>query len=199
MSRPRRLFAPHVVFTAIVIALSLVLVVLAMGWYPIATVNGSVIWATTFRNYLSSAVSFQQAASKTYVQSASSSPLLLAAEQGAEALGAAGLDDLVAQTLIAQGLDEYVGNHAYNLVSVKLTAYRDQPELAGASRALFQLDPEAFTTTILAPQASREVLSGRLYIDNTTLDTWLSKERADASVHVFSSSYHWNGSAIAPR
>lgn len=183
---------------AAAVAISAALAVIAFGAYPIATVNGKVIWTASFRSYLSSAVSYQQASRETYGASATSTPLLTALEQGETSLGAAALDDLVEQALVEQGLESLVGENAPRLVAAKLSTYRDKPELAGASRALFQLDPESFSSAILAPQASREVLNGRLFIDNDNVDEWLTHRRREAQVRVWFSPYAWNGEAVQP-
>lgn len=184
---------------AVAILISTGLAILAFGFYPIATVNGDVIWTSSFRSYLSSAVSYQQASRDTYGASSTSTPLLSALEQGEGALGAAALDDLVEQSIVNQGLESLVGENANRLVSVKLSAYRDNPELAGASRALFQLDPQSFSSAILAPQASREVLNGRLFIDSDDIESWVASRRSEAKVRILSSSYRWDGQKVQPR
>jgi hypothetical protein len=183
---------------ALAVVVSAALGVLAFGAYPIATVNGEVIWTSSFRSYLSSAVSYQQASRDTYGATSTSTPLLAALEQGETSLGAAALDDLVEQKLVEQGLENLVGDNTPRLVSDKLSSYRDRPELAGASRALFQLDPEAFTGAILAPQAEREVLNGRLYIDSDNVDEWLTHRRREAKVRIWFSPYTWSGEAVQP-
>jgi|GEM_PF-2021523 len=200
MSRPRGFSSrARIAFVAGGIALSAFLAVLAFGFYPIVIVNGSPVWASSFRSYLASAVSYQQTARETYGASATSTPLITALEEGDGALGALALDDLVGQRLVDQGLEDLVGDNAYRLVSVKLAAYSENPQLAGASRALFQLDPQAFTSAILAPQAAREVLAGRLFIDRKTVEDWSLDRRKASRVRVLSSSYRWDGERITAR
>ena len=189
----------RVAFIVGAVIVSFALAVLAFGWYPIAIVDGSVIWTSSFRSYLASAVSYQQAARDTYGASASSTPLVTALEEGEASLGALALDDLVGQKLVSQGLDDLVGESADRLVALKLAAYLENPQLAGASRALFQLDPAAFTSAVLKPQAAREVLAGRVFLDGKTTDSWSLDARKEASVRMLSSSYRWDGEKVVPR
>lgn len=177
------------------IAASAVLLLLAIGWYPMALVNGRVIWASSFRTYVASALAYQQAARDTY---AASSTLLSASAQGEQRLGAVALDELIEQKLLEEGLDKLVGEHAGNLVDNKVDDLLKEPQLPGASRALFQLDPSSFVRIILRPQAMREVISGRVYLDGKTLEQWVEDARKDARVRILSSSYRWDGGQVQP-
>lgn len=177
------------------IAASAVLLVIALGFYPIAIVNGHFVWANNFRAYVGSALAYQQAAHDTYSAS-STDDLVTASAQGEAALGAAALDELVEQQLINQGLEKLVGENTNRLVTMKLEQLLKEPDLPGASRALFQLDPTAFTNAILRPQAAREVLSGRIYIDNQTLEGWVTEARKSAKIRMLSSTYRWDGEHV---
>lgn len=197
MSRRRQRARNRAILIGLAIAASLVLMVLALGFYPVAAVGGRVVWASSFRAYVASAVSYQEAARDTY--GATSTPLLDVSALGAEPLGAAALDELVEQKIITNGLERLVGDNAAELVATKLDAYRKEPELAGASRAIFQLDPGAFEKAVLAPQAAREVLAGRLFLDGKSLEEWIAAERKSTRVRLFSSSYRWDGEHVRSR
>lgn len=173
------------------IVVSVALLILALGLYPVTIVNGSPIWASTFRAYVSSAVAYQQAAKDTYV--VSTSTLLQASLEGERALGAAALDELIEQKLIQQGIESLIGENRDVLVQTKLDQLLKEPDLPNASRALFALDPQAFTKAILRPQAEREALTGRIYLDSQTLEEWVEKARTEANVRMLSSSYRWDG------
>lgn len=196
MSSRRRRSRRNKWLAAGAIVTSAVLLVIALGFYPIATVNGHLVWANNFRAYVGSALAYQQAAHDTYGAASSSDDLVAASAQGETALGAAALDELVEQQLINQGLEKLVGENTNRLVTMKLDQLLKEPDLPGASRALFQLDPAAFTDAILRPQAAREVLSGRIYIDNKTLEEWVADARKTAKVRMFSSTYRWDGEHV---
>lgn len=185
------------VFIGLAVFVSLLLLALAVGAYPLAIVNGRIIWASSFRTYIASALSYQEAVRDTYTPS--STRLLAASAQSAQALGAVALDELIDQALISEGLEEKVGDNADRLRDLKIIDLRDDPNLPGAARALFQLDPGSFTTAILRPQAEREVLSGRLYLENTALDTWLATERKEARVYLLSGTYTWTDTLVRVR
>ncbi len=173
---------------------SALLLAIAAGWYPLALVNGKPIWASSYRAYVASAIAYQQAARDTY---ATSSPLLSA--QGERALGAVALDELVEQKLLQQGMAQLVGDHADQLVENKMADLAKEPQLVGASRALFQLDPQAFRRVVLRPQAMREVLSGRLYLDGTTLEAWTEDARRGARVRLLTGAYGWQDRKVQAR
>lgn len=174
------------------VAISAVLLVLAVGAYPIALVNGKPIWASAFRSYLASAVAYKQAAHDTYAPSEPVPTL-------DKPTGVLTLDELIEQELINQGVKELVGDNATRLVNEKLSEISKEPDLPGASRALFQLDPGAFTNAVLKPQATREVLTGRVYLDGKTMQQWIDDARAHAKVRILSSSYRWNGKEVEAR
>lgn len=176
------------------VALSGLLLLLAVGAYPLAVVNGRVLWASTYRSYVASALAYQQAAHDTY--GASSTSLLAASAQGEQALALTALDELVEQKIVEHGLDELVGDNAAELVENKIEDLAKEPQLPGASRALFQLDPASFREAILRPQAAREVLAGRVFIDGKTLEQWLAESRQAAKVRILSSTYRWEGGRV---
>lgn len=194
MSSRRRRSRRNLWLIVAAVAVSAILLLLAVGAYPLAIVNGRVIWASTYRSYVASALAYQQAAHDTY--NASSTSLLAASAQGEAALGRVALDELVEQKLIDGGLDSLVGDNSPELVQNKIEDLLKEPQLPGASRALFQLDPASFTTVILRPQATREVLSGRVFIDGKTLDGWVTEARKSAQVRLLSSSYRWDGEHV---
>ena len=197
MSRSRARSRRNAYLAAVAVAVSGALLVLALGLYPIALVNGSPVWASSFRAYVGSALAYQQAVRDTYVST--SSALLAASLEGEQQLGAAALDELVEQKLIEQGIARLAGENADDLVQTKLDALLKEPDLPGASRALFQLDPDAFVRAILRPQAEREVLTGRIYLDSQTLEAWVAQARAEAQVRVLSSSYGWEAGRVRAR
>lgn len=180
--------------TGIAVGVSLVLLAVAAGWYPLALVNRRPIWASSYRAYVASAIAYQQAAHDTY---ATSSPLLSA--QGERALGSVALDELVEQKLLQEGLEQLVGDNASRLVENKMQDLSKEPQLEGASRALFQLDPDAFRRIILRPQAMREVLSGRLYLEGKTLEQWTDEQRKSARVRLLTGAYAWDGTGMQVR
>lgn len=195
MSSRRRRSRRNLYLIIVAVLASTVFLLLAVGAYPIALVNGRVIWASTYRSYVASALSYQQAARETY-DFGSTSTLLIASSQGERALGRAALDELVEQQLIEGALDELVGEHSEELIENKIEDLFKEPQLPGASRALFQLDPDSFKEAILRPQATREVLAGRLFIDGKTLESWVPEARKSATVRLLSSTYSWRDSEV---
>jgi hypothetical protein len=195
MSSRRRRARRNLYLIGAAVAASILLLLLAVGAYPLAVVNGRVIWAATYRSYVASALAYQQAARDTY-SSATSTPLLDAATSGEVSLGMVALDDLVEQRIIESGLEVLVGENAPRLIDNKVRDLQNEPMLPGASRALFQLDPEAFRTAILRPQAMREVLDGRVYLDGKTYEEWVAQARKEARVRLLSSTYRWDGEQV---
>ena len=171
------------------ILLSFFLIILALGWYPIASVNGDLISARHFRQYVDSALSYQATSFSTY--SASSTRLLAASQQSEAQLGSVALDELIEHQLIFQGVEEKIQDSHVQLTKDKVANYREQPELIGASRDLFRISPELFSNVLLEPEARRELLRGRLFLDGVVLDEWLIEKRKSAKVRIFSPTYIW--------
>jgi hypothetical protein len=188
---------------ASIIALTLILVAcgvgvaLALGYYPIASVNGHLVMAHDFRTELGAARNYAKSAQTAY-QSLPTSSLQLAATSDTD-LARIVLDTVVENSLVHHAVPQIVGNGAEKIVNDKVDQFAPQGELASAANTLFKLSPADFRTYILVPQAEREVLGSKLFLSGNTLANWTADARKSARVRIFSTQYAWNGSEVVTR
>lgn len=190
---PRR----YTIGILIVLVACCVAIVLAFGYYPIANVNGTTISARTFRAQLAGARTYSRHARDTYAEAPTSS-IQFAAASDAELAGLV-LDTAIENALVHKGLRDLVGDNAHIIVEEKVDTYASQGELASAAQTLFGLSTESFREHILTPQAEREVLGSKLFLEGKTIDVWLRETRTSARVNIFSPRYAWDGSKVIAR
>lgn len=184
-------------------------VLVSFGYYPIALVNGTSITSHDYQRQLDSSSAYRDALAATYplgqaanelaassTASSTATPLVLLR---GDDLGAAVLDTLVENILVHEAVTEGVDAGADRIVADKVAFYRANNEIARASTILLGISPEVFTATILVPQAEREVLASKLFLQGTTLEQWLRDQRMQARVRVLSSTFRWDGAAIRIR
>lgn len=149
------------------------------GLYPVAIVNGSPIWA---RDLI-----IQRGAAIVYYQNA----LRVSFPEGSKDLTEirrAALDKLIENVLIYKELRNRVGAELGGLVDRKMPVFKD------SVAAIYGLTPAKFKELVLEPQARRELLEGRLFLDKESLGDWLWQARKKANVIILSSRLGWNGS-----
>lgn len=187
----------HILIIGGAIALSLIIMILSFGYYPIALVNGHIITAHAFELQAKAVTRYREVAAETYVV-ATTTPATSSTSTIATGMDmpTSILDALIEDQIVRGGLNQLVGDGAQRIVREKVQKYESNPELHGASVQLFSLTPEVFAESILTPQAEREVLSSKLFLQGQTLNSWLKDARKTASVRIFSGAYKWNGDRV---
>ena len=61
---------------------------------------------------------------------------------------------------------------------------------------MYGLEWPDFKERVLLPQAYREILEGRMFLNNENFNDWLAKERASARVIVFMPGLKWENGSI---
>lgn len=170
-----------------------VLWVLSLGYYPILLVNGRVLTAHEYAVRYAAATRYSQKVVGAIDAVASSS---VRADVTEGDLRAVALDQLVEEELVHEtALAEFGSSYAM-LVSDKVSKYDTDQKLQSASANLFGLSFPDFKKQVLYPQAERELLAGRLFLEGKNLNDWLAAARRDAKVHIFSNSFAWNGDRV---
>lgn len=158
----------------------------ALGYYPIAIVNRHVLFVRTLRQNKAAATAYAANFYKAY----GANPRNAVAERPVE-IEATVLQRLVEDEIIRQELAKRLGGDLSGLVSQKIEKYQNDKGLADASYQVFGLSPTDFAQKILIPEAQREILTGRLLLEDKDFGSWLVQARAQANVKIFSSSYSW--------
>lgn len=164
-------------------------VLVSLGYYPIATVNGGFIWAKHFERDYVAISNYYKNFLKTRGETTG------APELSPKELEFAALNGLVEKRLVREGARTEAGKEFGALVSNKLEGFRRNSETEKLSD-VFGIKREELEEAILFPRAEREILAGRLFLRGEKLEDWLRETKAAASVVVFSSRFRWNGEEV---
>jgi hypothetical protein len=164
-------------------------IVIGFDLYPIAVVNGRVITAARFKQNSASAQVYYQNLVKTYTKDQKMS---LTADQ----IQTGVLNQLVDSVLINEAVSEAVGADREALVEAKLQKYIENTSLAQAVPTLYGLDLASFRREVLVPQAERDILAGRFFLEGKDLSDWLQEKEKSAKVKIFSSRFRWTGERV---
>ena len=75
----------------------------------------------------------------------------------------------------------------------------DEPALKHAAENLYGMTLVDFNEMILIPQARREILEGRLYLEKQNLDDWLAQALGSARVTILTPEFIWDNNKVALR
>lgn len=181
----------YIIFSAIVSAGLLAVLLISLGHYPIMMVNGDFISAGHFLREYRAASRYYGNFLQTYESAAKGEEKL--SERDIQLIV---LDGLVEKSLISSGAKKAVGNDLSGLVSKKLQGIVGDQKLESMAASLYGLSGGEFTRDVLVPQAEREILAGRLFLNGENINDWLLGARNSASVITFSSGFSWNGTFV---
>lgn len=182
---------PQIVFFFIAIAILVAFLLVSTGYYPIAFVNGSFVSAQQFETSYGASMRYHAQAVKTY--GAGGEAEYEFSEQEVEA---SVLTYLIEAELVRIAASREVGSDFGPLVEDKVGRYENDPGLARAAEALYGLTFPKFRMEILIPQAERDIFTGRLFLRGQTFDAWLTEEKQDARVFIFSRRFRWDGGKV---
>ncbi len=181
----------YIVFLLIIGAGLSALMLISLGYYPIALVNNHFISAKTFLKDYGAASIYYDNVLKTYRSDASRDKVLQPSN-----LQRSVLTQLVENTLIEAEARRIVGPDFDRLVGEKVDQAGNDPRLEKAAQALYGLNLGDFKKEILLPQAERDVLTGRLYLEDKKIDNWLQNAKKSGRVIIFSGQFYWNGDTV---
>jgi hypothetical protein len=163
--------------------------VFQLDYHPAAIVNGYSISARSFRKNLNFASIYYANLKQVYALEDS---VVLSGPSFRAAI----LDRLVESTLARQEAERIVGADLDGLVEGKVSRYRDDEKIREAAEALYGMTAAEFSRWVLVPQAERDVLTGRLFLEGKTLEDVLRGARRSARVIIFSEGLRWDGERV---
>jgi len=102
------------------------------------------------------------------------------------------LNQLIENELIHQEAEKRIGSNLKDLVNEKINNYLN-PELESAALEIYGLNKNDFKNEILIPQAEKDILAGRLFLENKNIADWLKEQKKQAKIIVFDKKIKWNG------
>lgn len=160
------------------------------GAYPVVLVNGTTISNEMYGSKYSAALSYYRSALATYADAAAFG----AAER--RELRRAVLEGLVEEALVHEELLRREPKELGAVVENKIREALKDPDFPSAARTLYGLTSEGARRYLLVPQAEREILEGRLFLEQQELDAWLLAAKQAARVTLLIPGFSWNNGGV---
>ena len=181
----------YVIFITLVIFGLAAFFLISSGYYPILSINGTMISARTFwKNYQAGSLYYQNIL-LTYELEIEEKDVISETD-----LKRSVLTQIIENNLIDQEVRRELGDDLDLLVTNKLSDLGSQAKLQEAAQTLYGLPLNDFEQEILVPLAKQEILTGRLFLDGENLDTWLSNNKKVSDIKIFSREFYWDGQEV---
>lgn len=162
--------------------------------YPIALVNLHFITLKSFEKDYMAAISYYRNLLKTYDKN--QTPVLDSPEIQQE-ISRAVVERSVENILIHQELKKQLkASELQKMVDNRIQEVLKGKDIEKQVRTLYGLSMGDFKERILKPEAEREIITGRLFLENKNFEDWLRDAKKQAQVAILLSNLKWDGSGV---
>ncbi|MGB9608994.1 MAG: hypothetical protein ACPL3E_01310 [Minisyncoccia bacterium] len=178
----------------IFIVVIIVGILMQLDYYPVAMVNNDLITAKKLNLNTKAALFFYN----NYLKKISEEQIeqnLNTKDISYDEAKALVLDELITKSLVHGEVKKRLGKDLDSMVNDKVSIYLNS-KIKNISLNLYNLKLEDFKNEILIPQAERDILTGRLFLENKAFDEWLKEAKKSAKVIIFNSKFNWDGEKI---
>lgn len=187
-------YKPYIIFVSIMAAGICAVFLVSQGYYPVAMVQNSFVSERTFNEEYQAASLYYKNAMKTYGSLLNQSSTLSDMD-----IEVSVMDQIIEDRIIRDKAQKEVGGDLGELINSKVGKYASDENLAKAATALYGLNIKSFMANILVPQATREILTGRLSLRGEKIDEWLVSAKKSARVVIFSPQFRWDGERVSSK
>jgi len=168
-------------------------IIVNLNYYPVISVNNVPISAKKLNINMRAAIYYLNTYKKLQEekglnQNASTSLKELSKEE----IKLFVLNQLIENELIHKEVEKRIGSNLKNLVNEKINNYLN-PEIERAALEIYGLNKNDFKNEILIPQAEKDILAGRLFLENKNMVDWLKEQKKQAKIIVFDKKIKWDG------
>ncbi|MEK7187526.1 MAG: hypothetical protein AAB691_01600 [Patescibacteria group bacterium] len=150
-------------------------------------VNGDWVLARQFDLHLRAAEEYEK-----NTAAATSTPSVLKDSN----LVTAVLEGLIEEKLIERGARREFSSELEARKKELLASFLKDNPITGEEGARYGMKLMVFEQEILLPQITRDLLAGRLYLQSLRLEDWLTFEKKNARVSIFSKVFTWDGGSV---
>lgn len=176
-----------------ILGVAIVLIVLTRS-YPVLFVGWRPISYNSFALAYHAAITYYGRALETYDRP---NTQVLKSDEVQEEVRRAILDKLVEDHLVSRELVRRMPRgEVRDIVLRKISEATAGADITQEVRALYGLTLREFSSRVLAPQAERETLEGRLILEDKKIEDWLREAKSRARVVILLSGFEWNGKEI---
>ncbi|NCO15466.1 hypothetical protein COW77_00045 [Candidatus Wolfebacteria bacterium CG18_big_fil_WC_8_21_14_2_50_39_7] len=160
--------------------------------YPVALVNWRLITLKSFKKDSGIAVHYYQKMLETYDRN--QTPVFHSPEIQRE-IERAVLEQLIKNSLIRQELEKQMkSGELKKMVDNKVQEVLKGKDVGKEIETLYGLSLDEFKERVLRPQAEREILVGRFFLENKSFDDWLKESKA--KIIILMPGLEWNGEKV---
>ena len=175
----------QIIILIITVVIVIATYLIVFGFYPIALVNFNSIPAYKWEANLTAAY--------TYYQKSSNNSLTNKTQREIQRVI---LDKLIREQIVHQELKNKIKNSELDtIIGSKIknfTADSQTPELV---KKFYGLSMEKFNK-LLVPVAEEEILEGRLFMENKSLNDWLKGKKSEANLIILLPDFSWDGEKV---
>lgn len=184
----------YLTFLAIIFAGLAAYYIIHLGYYPVAIVNSDFISAKTLNEEFAAALRYYSAALK------GKDGVNIESREFRREIRRATLGDLIDKSLIYNEVKNRLGSDLDNLVNNKIDQQlTNRKNVEDAAKLLYGLNLADFRELVLIPQARKEILEGRLFLEKRDFDSWLSATEKSAKVFIITPEFYWDKNGLAVR
>ncbi|MBI3045928.1 MAG: hypothetical protein HYY86_00065 [Candidatus Harrisonbacteria bacterium] len=166
------------------------------GWYPIALVNFDILTKKSVEKDSAAAFRYFQNA----LLASGSDPRQLEKPESRKEIRRAVLDKLIVDSLIYQELQSKFPNEFRDIAEKNINQFvQNNNNVEQGAKLLYGLEWPDFKERILLPQAYREILEGRMFLNNENFSDWLVQKRGLARVIIFTPDLQWEDNGVKLR
>ncbi len=160
--------------------------------FPAAIVNWNIITQKSLNNYYEISVAYLN---KTiYIYGADTKPL--EDKDTKKQIKAALLDKLIEDVLIYKEVKHRAGDELEAIANQKIENVLKDSNIEEAINTLFESTLKDYIQKELKPQAYKEILEGRMLLNNESFEEWLKLEKQKANVLILLPGYFWDGEGV---
>lgn len=165
------------------------------GLYPVAFVNFHTISAKTLEKDYDAALRYFHNALLTY----GSDPSILEQKDSKKEIKRAALNKLITDRLIYKEVKKRLGRDLNNITEKIISQNVDSSKLEQAVKEIYGLRLDEFKKQVLVAQAHREILEGRMFMNDENFDEWLKNIIGSAKVIILLPELYWDGEKVTAR
>lgn len=164
------------------------------GYYPVAMVDFHIISAKSLEEDYQTALKYFQNAILTY----GSDPQILKKPESQNEIKRAALNKLITDVLVYQEAKKRLGSDLETVTEkvISNNTNTNNPQLEKAVKEIYGLSLEDFKNQVLVAQAHREILEGRMNLNNENFDNWLKNVSGQAKVIILLPNFYWDGQQV---
>lgn len=182
-----------------IIFISILFIFAVGGWlifsgnYPVVMIDWKIITMKNFNEAYAASLNYYEQTQKVY----GGDSQLLQSEEVKNEIKKALLTSLIEDVLIDKELKKEIkSDDLKRLVNDKIGNIKRGENAEKAAEILYGFSYDIFKEKVLEPMTKREILEGRLYLNNKDAEEYLKEIKAKAKIIILLPGFNWSGKEV---